>query len=97
MTWWDDYNRYLASPQWQRKRQRVLERDSHRCQAQLDGCTGRATEAHHRGGYRYVQNEPLFELIALCHHCHDQITQMDRARRAAAKHGGLFGLFRGKR
>lgn len=72
--WWEKYTEYLNSPQWASKRQRVLERDGHVCQA----CLIRdAREVHHLT-YKHVFNEPLFELIAVCKVCHDAITAMDR-------------------
>jgi hypothetical protein len=72
--WWDDYSDYLLSAAWQSKRRRVLDRDCHICQA----CRRKkATEVHHLS-YKHVFNEPLFELISVCHECHEKITEMDR-------------------
>lgn len=60
------YDAYLKTPQWKSKRQRVLERDKHLCQA----CLRRtATQAHHLT-YEHIFNEPLFDLIAICEICH---------------------------
>lgn len=78
--WWDWYNQYTQSGQWQNRRQKVLERDSYRCQACLEK---EATEIHHLN-YDHVGNEPLFDLIAVCHSCHESITEMDRKRRSVA-------------
>jgi hypothetical protein len=63
------YGIYLQSPQWRQKRQRVLERDNHRCQ----GCgQQRATQVHHRT-YANIYREFLFELISVCDECHARI------------------------
>ena len=68
--WWQWYKEYLQSPQWQDKRQRVLQRDRHQCRA----CErSRATQVHHLT-YEHVGNEPLFDLVAVCKSCHDSLT-----------------------
>lgn len=67
-----EYNQYLESPEWQAKRDLVLKRDWYQCQAQLDGCTKAAEHVHHLT-YTHLFNEPLFELVAVCRSCHDQI------------------------
>lgn len=64
--WWERYNRYLQTPEWRAKRERVLERDDHLCQA----CLKReATQAHHLT-YKRVFSEPLFDLVGVCMVCH---------------------------
>lgn len=79
--WWDEYNAYLATEAWRRRSRMRLELDHFVCHAQLAGCTGHATQAHHLT-YKHLRNEPLFELISVCPACHDAITAMDRAKRA---------------
>jgi 5-methylcytosine-specific restriction endonuclease McrA len=75
--WWAQYTRYLQTPGWAAKRAAVLERDRGRCQA----CwASGATQIHHLT-YEHVFNELLFELVAVCKHCHDRITEEARARR----------------
>jgi 5-methylcytosine-specific restriction endonuclease McrA len=76
--WWARYNRYLNSPEWQAKRQKVLERDKHVCQACL---SARATQVHHIT-YDHVFHEPLFDLRAICRPCHERLTRLDRERRS---------------
>ena len=71
-SWRDEYNQYLESPEWHAKRELVLARDWHECQAKLDGCTKAAEHVHHLT-YEHLFNEPLFELVAVCRSCHDQI------------------------
>jgi len=69
--WWDRYNAYLRSDAWAHKRQQVLERDQYICQ----GCRRRrATQVHHLT-YKNVCNEFLFELVAVCDHCHERLHQ----------------------
>jgi 5-methylcytosine-specific restriction endonuclease McrA len=66
--WWAWYNQYLVSPQWQVKRRAVLDR----CKGVCEGCgVNRATEAHHLT-YEHVGHELLFELVGLCHDCHQR-------------------------
>jgi 5-methylcytosine-specific restriction endonuclease McrA len=74
--WWADYNAYLRTEKWAKKRAAVLERDKRTCQACL---TRPATQAHHTT-YAHVFDEPLFELVAVCEPCHEKITEMDRKR-----------------
>lgn len=71
--WWSEYNAYLKSPEWQKKRLLVIKRDKE-CQSCL---SAPATQVHHLT-YKHVYKEPLFELVGVCKTCHDQITQMDR-------------------
>lgn len=69
--WWQRYNAYLNSPAWAEKRLKVFKRANWIC----EGCgDNRATEVHHLT-YDHVEHEFLFELVALCHDCHDRITQ----------------------
>lgn len=75
--WWDWYSSYLRSPEWREKRQKVLARDRI-CQACLERV---ATQAHHLT-YQHAGNEPLFDLVGVCHECHETITAMDREARA---------------
>jgi hypothetical protein len=72
------YLRYIRScAQWQAKRQAVLERDSYRCQLWLDHP---GEEVHHKT-YAHMFDEPLEDLITLCHTCHHMITDAVRRER----------------
>jgi 5-methylcytosine-specific restriction endonuclease McrA len=51
----------------------------------MDGCQSRATQVHHLT-YRHLGNEPLFELMAICRDCHEQLTEMDRSRLGSVSH-----------
>lgn len=67
--WWNLYNDYLFSKQWEAKRGLVLKRVNNIC----EGCGVRvATQVHHCT-YAHVGNELLFELVAICSICHDRI------------------------
>lgn len=63
-----EYQEYLKTPQWYEKRNAVMKRDNYVCQ----GCLRRrATQVHHLT-YAHKYNELLFELVAICDHCHAQ-------------------------
>jgi len=73
--WWRQYNAYLLTPQWAKKRAAVLARDNYVCQ----GCrVNRATQAHHLT-YKRVGREMLFDLIAVCVQCHEAIHTDEQA------------------
>jgi hypothetical protein len=75
--WWKKYNAYLTSPPWKAKSRAVILRARGVC----EGCgVNPATEAHHLN-YDHVFAEPLFDLVAVCHPCHEAITEMDRKAR----------------
>jgi len=78
--WFAEHDAYLHTDAWKRRRQAALERADFECQAELPGCTGEASQVHHLT-YRHWRNEPLFDLVAVCRCCHEQITEMDRAQR----------------
>lgn len=64
-----EYSIYLKSEKWNLKREKVLQRDSHLCQACLNR---RATQVHHLS-YEFVYDEPLFDLTSVCTECHNKI------------------------
>jgi 5-methylcytosine-specific restriction endonuclease McrA len=75
--WWRQYNAYLRTAQWRAKSIAVIARDGGMCL----GCGNRrAMQAHHLT-YAHLFHEPLFDLVAVCRECHDEITALDRARR----------------
>jgi hypothetical protein len=80
--WWESYNEYLNSPQWKAKRALILKRDNHTCQACLKN---EATEVHHRS-YEFVDftgKEPCFDLVAICHVCHERLHHIRNQRKAS--------------
>jgi 5-methylcytosine-specific restriction endonuclease McrA len=71
--WWDQYNEYLQTDAWQRRRQLVRQRANGLC----EGCRERtATQVHHLS-YRNVRNEFLWELVAICDECHRRAHNRD--------------------
>lgn len=63
-----EYREHLSSDKWQRIREKVLARSNGVC----EGCGDRpATDVHHKT-YLHLGDEFLFELLALCHPCHDR-------------------------
>lgn len=77
VAWWRAYNTYLISNEWIDKRAQVLARDRWKCQEKRNGCTVSATEVHHLT-YKNVGDEPLEDLLSVCHHCHELITAESR-------------------
>ena len=75
--WWRAYNAYLISNAWIDKRAQAMNRDNWTCQERRHGCTCDATEVHHLS-YTHVGDEPLDDLLSVCHHCHELITAESR-------------------
>lgn len=71
-----EYYDYLQTEKWHIKREAVLDRDNYICQAQLNGCTMRASQAHHKT-YEHIFDEPLFDLVAVCRACHQRLHRFD--------------------
>jgi hypothetical protein len=64
-----EYDVYLKSPEWARRRATVLRRAGGIC----EGCLGRkATQVHHLT-YDHIYNEFMFELVAVCDECHKRL------------------------
>jgi hypothetical protein len=65
----DNYGEYLSSDLWAQMRMKVIQRAGGIC----EGCLERpAIEVHHLS-YEHIGNEFLFELVAVCKHCHEAI------------------------
>lgn len=69
--WRRKYDTYMASPEWQEMRRRILLRDDHVCQMQLHGCTGRAVHVHHVT-YERLGLEWDEDLLSVCRECHER-------------------------
>lgn len=68
VAWWHRYNAYLETPEWKRRAQLVR----NRCDGVCEGCgEGPVDEVHHLT-YEHVCEEFLFELVGLCHACHQR-------------------------
>lgn len=66
------YNKYLTSPAWEVKKNKVMKRDNYQCTT----CGARAKDVHHKDtNYPTIGKEKLSELIALCRKCHTRIHQ----------------------
>ena len=63
-----EYNDYLLSPEWKRRRKLVIER----CSGLCEGCMERRAQEVHHFTYKNFGNEFLFELVALCEPCHSR-------------------------
>jgi len=65
--WHAEYDEYLKSDAWKRKRYVVLRRDNWKCVK----CGARATQVHHK---RYAKSgigrEPIDWLVSVCRGCH---------------------------
>jgi hypothetical protein len=62
------HGKYLKSPEWQKKRAKVLQRAKGIC----EGCgEAKATQVHHLT-YEHWRDELMFELVAVCDACHDK-------------------------
>lgn len=66
--WWRWYNEYLQTPEWHARRTKVLERAGYLC----EGCRETAAAEVHHLSYAHAGDEFLFELVALCHSCHER-------------------------
>lgn len=77
--WWQWYDAYLKTTEWDMRRQAVLRRDPI-CKA----CESMESVQVHHLTYAHVGNEPLFDLVGVCRDCHEKITAMDREARQEA-------------
>lgn len=67
--WRAQYDEYIHSDLWARRREKILIRDCYKCQACL---SNKATQVHHLT-YKNIRNEFAFELISVCNACHERI------------------------
>jgi hypothetical protein len=65
--WQAWYQNYLASPEWDIVRRKVIARARGLC----EGCAGPGEEVHHVS-YDHVGEEFMFELLYLCRDCHER-------------------------
>jgi hypothetical protein len=66
-----DYDPYLKSPAWSKRRNLVLKRAAGIC----EGCGEHPPTQVHHLSYQNVGAEFLFELVAVCEACHDRLHQ----------------------
>lgn len=75
------HDEYLKTPEWQKRRKLVLARANNLC----EGCReAPATEVHHLT-YENWQAEFLWELVAICHDCHERFHIAKAKAKAAAE------------
>ena len=67
---WERYDKYLLSDEWQARRRRILDRDNHRCQQ--SGCGQQADHVHHLT-YERVGEEWDSDLTSICLPCHRRL------------------------
>jgi len=69
-----NYADWRRGHEWQRQRQRVMQRDGMICQACNENL---ATEVHHLT-YKYHPHTPDYFLQSVCRACHERITARDK-------------------
>lgn len=67
----EDYQKYMQSSAWRKKREKVLKRDGHVCQVR--GCKVNSGLHVHHLTYKRLGNERLSDLITLCSKHHKQL------------------------
>lgn len=73
-----EYAEYRKTFAWRDRCAWVMHRSGGYCEACL---VEPATEVHHKT-YAHLFNEPLFDLVAICRPCHENVSRIDRERRA---------------
>lgn len=69
LEWKAIYDTYIKSEKWKQKAAIVRKRDNNICQA----CLSAPAQAVHHLTYKNLTDEPLFELVSVCHACHSKI------------------------
>jgi 5-methylcytosine-specific restriction endonuclease McrA len=70
---------------WRKIRERILKRDSYRCQLKLPGCTFKATAVHHIYGRQITGDNPQY-LQAACQSCNSAIGDPQQPRKGSGQH-----------
>lgn len=65
---WDTYNAHIRSDKWRELRRKVIKR----CGGICEGCAVNDVDHIHHTTYTHLGNELLFELLGLCHDCHER-------------------------
>ena len=63
-----EYDAYMRSDAWKHARKKVMKRANNICEACLERP---ATQVHHLS-YQHFMREFMFELVAICHDCHER-------------------------
>lgn len=72
----DEYQKYLLSEAWRRRRAKVMTRANNLC----EGCLMNAPSEVHHLTYAHITEEFAFELVALCDRCHDRVHETEDKR-----------------
>ena len=77
--WSEFYGAYLDSPEWQSHRQKVLERDGHKCR--LRASHPGPFQVHHSNyeNLKWHGREESADMITLCLACHEMVTDANRS------------------
>lgn len=69
---WNNYTKYLNTPEWQQVRRRALVRDNFTCQNCFQKLTDYNAHAHHLTyeSYKRIGVTYVFEVVTLCPKCH---------------------------
>jgi hypothetical protein len=71
--WKRAYEEYLRTEEWRARRDKVMRRARWVCES----CGESRAEAVHHTTYAHLGREPLWELRAVCHRCHEMIHSID--------------------
>lgn len=71
---WSLYEKYLWSSSWSKTRKRLIKEKGDECAAKLSGCEESADHIHHTS-YEHIGTEPMWELMPVCHACHEVLHQ----------------------
>lgn len=81
----EEYKQYLQSDKWKGLRQKVLDRDNHKCR--ICGNTN-GLDVHHITGQNRFNESPA-DLMTLCRKCHDIIHTYFRQKDTQEHHYAL--------
>jgi hypothetical protein len=79
----NEYDKYIGSADWARKRKERLALDGHRCRMCDEDGTRYLLEVHHRpSSYKRIPYESIAnDLVTICARCHELITAAIRSDR----------------
>lgn len=76
-----DYQKYIASPEWKKKRDERIKLDNNQCQI----CGSKTKLEVHHLTYDRVFQEDMDDLITLCDRCHRKVHGMDSSKSVERK------------
>ncbi len=89
------YKEKLRLPQWQKKRNAILDRDSYTCQNPTCGCTTKNLQVHHTFYIKGIDpwDYPDDFLKTLCEDCHQKETGREELERHLSNTLKMKGFF----